>query len=306
MVPDSLWNPLSSLSVILNSAPASSSNVNLGALISSEIRSVSVPWIENIADGTFSPSNIRSWGRSAVILRFWMKSAPNSSFILSICWIELEKLGDVSTPDCPRTVDGNFIRAFGPREALIGRIVLSFSLRIFNASLSGWANDCISISLIRLTPGCSGKVPLAVCNLGSNGISLRDERSNSICFVGAMIKTDSGKSPKLPRGVFSMPGISVLNPIPLMLTTKMAWPADWPLRRLIEAGCPWISNSKLGACGRKSLAGVIWTFSRSDRPGILKSGSSPRSTIAAVRKSFSTLAWLILNCSVTLSSACAS
>ena len=66
-----------------------------------------------------------------------MKSAPNSSFILSICWIELEKLGDVSTPDCPRTVDGNFIRAFGPREALIGRIVLSSSLRIFNASLSG-------------------------------------------------------------------------------------------------------------------------------------------------------------------------
>ena len=85
-------------------------------------------------------------------------------------------------------------------------------------------------------------VPFAVCNLGSTGISPSDERSNSACFVGDMTKTASGKAPKAPRGVPSTPGISELNPIFPIFSKKTGCPADWPLRRLIEAGCPWTSN----------------------------------------------------------------
>ena len=171
-----------------------------------------------------------------------MKSAPNALLMLLICGIEPEKLGELMVAGRPRSADGNCIRPFGPREALIGRIVESASLRIFNASLSGCANDCIFISEIRVTPDCSGMVPFAVCNAGGIGMSPSDERSNAACLVGDMIKTASGKAPKAPRGVLSMPGISVLNPIFLMLSTKTGWPVDWLFRRLIEAGCPWISN----------------------------------------------------------------
>ena len=73
--------------------------------------------------------------------------------MLPICGIELEKLGDLMLADLPRSADGSLIRAFGPREALIGRIVVSASLRILKASLSGGAIDLISTSAIRVTPG---------------------------------------------------------------------------------------------------------------------------------------------------------
>ena len=69
--------------------------------------------------------------------------------------------------DLPRSADGSLVSAFGPREALIGRMVVSASLRIFKASLSGGATDLISTSAIRVTPGCSEMVSFAVCNVGS-------------------------------------------------------------------------------------------------------------------------------------------
>ena len=155
-----------------------------------------------------------------------MKSAPNSLLMLPTCGIEPEKLGDLMLADLPRSADGSFVSAFGPREALIGRMVVSASLRIFKASLSGGATDLISTSAIRVTPGCSEMVSFAVCNVGSTGILPSDERSNSGCFVGDMIKTASGKAPKTPRGVSSTPGISVLNPIFLILSKKTGWSAD--------------------------------------------------------------------------------
>ena len=132
-----------------------------------------------------------------------MKSAPNSLLMLPICWIELEKLGDLMLADWPRSADGSLVRAFGPREALIGRMVVSASLRIFKASLSGRATDLISTSAIRVTPGCSGMVPFAVCNVGRTEISPSDERSNSGCFVGDMTKDSFWKGAKgAKRSVF--------------------------------------------------------------------------------------------------------
>ena len=181
-------------------------------------------------------------GRSAVIFRFLIKSVPNSLLMLPICGMELEKLGDLRFADWPRSADGSLIRAFGPREALIGRIVVSASLSIFKASLSGRATDLISTSAIRVTPGCSGMVPFAVCNVGRTEISPSDERSNSACCVGDMTKIASGKTPKAPRGVSSTPGISVLNPTFPIFSKKTGCSADWPFRTLIEAGCPWTTN----------------------------------------------------------------
>ena len=167
-----------------------------------------------------------------------MKSAPNSLSMLPICGMELEKLGDLMLADLTRSADGSLVSAFGPREALIGRIVVSASLRTLKASLSGGAADPISTSAIRVMPGCSEIVSFAVCNVGSTGTFPSDERSNSGWLVGDIIKTASGKAPKTPSGVSSTPGIRVLNPIFLILSKKTGWSADWPFRRLIEAGCP--------------------------------------------------------------------